>query len=227
MIGHIYECSDGTEVPSVTTILKLLGSEAIIRWSNYLGFKHIRYDDELERTADIGTIIHACIRKVVDPSDSTEIVEFKNSFDADYFNSITERFRKYISQFSYNTIFTEKTLSSSKLGYGGTLDWYANIAGFNMICDFKSSKQVRLKHLLQLGGYRNLLLENGFTVDGGAIIIVNRNECRMHVVGIDDMIILSDIFNRLAELYSLTKGGDLFFSQNKDMLKELMKKVET
>lgn len=226
MTGHIYECEDGTKVPSVTTILKLLGSEAITRWSNYLGFRHIKYDEELERTADIGTIIHSCVQRVVDPSDSTEIVEFKNQFDAEYFNSITEKFRKFISKFRYETIFTEKALASKTLGYGGTLDWYVKMAGFSLICDFKSSKQVRLKHLLQLGGYRNLLLENGFEVDGGAIIIVNKNECRMHVVGNEDMIVLSDIFNRLAIIYEMTKGGDLFIPNNRDLLKLFMEKEE-
>jgi hypothetical protein len=224
MADHIYECDDGTLVPSVTTILKILGSEAITRWANYLGFRHVKYDDELERTADIGTIIHRCVQQVVDPSGTTEIVEFKNSFDADYFNSISERFEKYISQYRYETIFTEKTLASTKLGYGGTLDWYAKFGDFHLICDFKSSKQVRLKHLLQLGGYRNLLLENGFHVDGGAIIIVNKNECRMHVIGKDDIEILSNLFNQLASFYKQTKGGELYISNNREFQKMLLAK---
>ena len=219
---HIYDCEDGTQVPSVTTILKLLGSEAIIKWSNYLGFRHINYDEEMERTADIGTIIHKCVQEVVDPSNTTEVVEFKNSFDADYFNSITDRFRSYISRFTYETYFTEKAFASSKLGYGGTLDWYAKIAGFNMLCDFKSSKQVRLKHLLQLGGYRNLLLEKDYPVDGGAIIIVNRNDCKMHAVNGHDMEILSELFEQLALLYKTTQGGELRMPNDKEFLKKLM-----
>ena len=51
---HIYE-KDGKEYPSVTTIIQSLGSEEIVKWANHLGFKHLDYTKELEKTAVNGT----------------------------------------------------------------------------------------------------------------------------------------------------------------------------
>lgn len=218
---HIYDCEDGSQVPSVTTILKLLGSDDIIRWANYLGYKHINYDEEMDRTADIGTTIHKCVQRVVDPNNTTEIVEFKNSFDADYFKRITEIFKRFISNFTYETIFTEKAFASSELGYGGTLDWYCKIAKKHMLIDFKSSKQVRLKHLLQLGGYYSLLKKYGYIVDGAAILIINSKECRMYPINENDLKILSTWFNQLAVLYKNLNGGKIMIPSDRTLLKEL------
>ena len=44
-----------------------------------------------------------------------------------------------------------------------------------MLNDFKTSKAVRFSHLLQLGGYHNLLKENGIHIDGASIILCNKN----------------------------------------------------
>ena len=54
---HIYE-KDGKEYPSVTTIIQSLGSEEIVKWANHLGFKHLDYTKELEKTAINGTKVH-------------------------------------------------------------------------------------------------------------------------------------------------------------------------
>ena len=224
---HIYTCESGLEVPSVTTILKILGSEEIIRWANYLGTQFINYDEEMDRTADIGTIIHSCVQHVVDPDAPNEVVEFKNEFDADYYARITERFRKFISHFSYRTIFTEKSLVSESLGYGGTLDWYCEMAGFKMLNDFKSSKQVRLKHLLQLGGYYSLLKEHGYDVDGASIIIINARDCRMFPIRKEPLIDLSKKFNILASIYKELEGGNLKYELDKDFLDRLKYKTNT
>lgn len=202
---HIYDCEDGTNVPSVTTILQILSSPAIIKWANWLGFKHLDYERELERTANNGTIIHLCTQHVVDP-EHTEPLNFKNDFESKYYENITDRFTKFINQFTYETIFTEKSFASSTLGYGGTIDWYAKMSGFHMLVDFKSSKQVRLKHLLQLGGYMPLLEEAGYPVDAAAIIIVNDRRCQMYPVGKRTLLEMSEVFQKLVGIYPIIEG---------------------
>ena len=54
---HIYE-KDGKKLPSVTTIIHSLGNEEIIKWANSLGFRHIKYEQELDKYAQNGTLIH-------------------------------------------------------------------------------------------------------------------------------------------------------------------------
>ena len=55
---HVYTTEDGQVLPSVTTILQILGDKAIINWANHLGFKHISYEKELDRLAEAGTKMH-------------------------------------------------------------------------------------------------------------------------------------------------------------------------
>ncbi len=194
---HIYECSDGKLVPSVTTILQLLGSKDIIHWANRLGFRHIDYETELERLADIGTKMHEVMQHIVDPSLANIPIIFKDKFEEDYYKQLADKFSNLIQNYTYTTVFTEKTFVSSKLGYGGTIDWHANMSGFNMINDFKSSKKVYMKHLLQLGGYYNLMTDAGYEIDGGSIILVNPRVATLYPINKDAIIKLGEIFNTI------------------------------
>lgn len=217
---HIYTCTDGSQVPSVTTVLQILGSPAIIRWANWLGFKHLDYDKELERTAENGTIIHQGVQYIVDP-EHTEPLTFKNGFESQYYDQIFNQFKAFISQFTYKTIFTEMSFTSSELGYGGTIDWYAEMSGFHMLVDFKSSKQVRLKHLLQLGGYMALLEAQGHPVDAAAIIIVNQKGCSMYPINRSTLMEMNSTFQKLVQLYPIIEGK--MPEMDKDLLVRLRK----
>ena len=197
---HIYECEDGTKVPSVTTILQILGSKDINIWANRLGFRHIDYEDKLNKLADEGTLMHSVVQHIVDTSLTDKIV-FKDALEKEKYSILAKRFKNMISIYNYDTKFTEKTFISKELGYGGTIDWFANINGFNMLNDFKSSKQVYLKHLLQLGGYYNLLRENNYAVDGASIILVNSKICTMFPISKHDLEFFANLFNDLVKFY--------------------------
>lgn len=205
---HIYECQDGTKVPSVTTILKVLGNESITKWANYLGFKHIDYERELNRYADRGTSLHTCLQHVVDPSlwGDDHPITFNSIEDERFCEGAVKKFNDVMEDYPYTTIFTERTFISKTLGYGGTLDWYAEMSGKKMINDFKSSKQVRMKHLIQIGGYKNLLEEEGYQVDGGSIIITNPMVCKLYPVDKKTLDILGDLFNRIKFVYDQIEG---------------------
>lgn len=199
-MGHIY-VKDGKEYPSVTTILKIIGNDSITKWANYLGFKHIDYEKELERTANYGTELHKRLQYHVDPENAFNIAEFKNPvLERDYVIAVS-KFKDMISNYNYSTIFTEKEFVSDKLGYGGTLDWFCKMNDKNILVDFKTSKKVRFKHLLQLGGYYNLLIENGYEVDGGAIIIANSNVSTMYTITKEDLENLSKGFTCIYNTY--------------------------
>ena len=221
---HTYITKEGKEVPSVTTILKILGAEEIIRWANYLGYKHISYESEMERTSTKGTIIHQLARNVVDPKSAVPI-QLGSEADFMFYSAIQNRFQSFISQFTYETFFTETGFVSSKLGYGGTVDWYCKIADIPILVDFKSSKQVRLKHLLQLGGYYNLMRDGNYTIHGGAIITVNERGCTIYPIKEDTLIELGANFNKLADVYFTLNGGKYMPEKSDELMKLLKRKT--
>ena len=200
---HIYE-KDGKKLPSVTTIIHSLGNEEIIKWANSLGFRHIKYEQELDKYAQNGTLIHELLRGEVD-SNYTPQVEYKDAMHRVEILGYITRFRNMIQNYEYETIFTEKTFISSELGYGGTIDWFANFFHkFNMLNDFKTRKAVRFSHLLQLGGYHNLLKENGIHIDGASIILCNKNISSLYPIGIKDLEWYGNAFQILANYYNMT-----------------------
>lgn len=200
---HIYECN-GKKLPSVTTIIHSLGNDEIIRWANSLGFRHLKYDQELEKYAENGTLIHDLLRGEVDPSYTPEAV-YKDEIQRIQALGYLTRFRNFISLYDYETTFTEKAFMSESLGYAGTIDWVAKINHqFLMLNDFKTSKAVRFSHLLQLGGYNNLLVENGIHVDGASIILCNKKICTMYPINKTQLEFFSEAFNALAKYYLMT-----------------------
>ena len=65
--AHIYKKGDRAYT-SVTTVLQAVAyNEMICKWANNLGFRHIKYAAELERTAKIGTAVHTAAQSMVDP----------------------------------------------------------------------------------------------------------------------------------------------------------------
>lgn len=205
---HIYE-KNGKQLPSVTTIIHSLGSDDIIKWANSLGFRHLKYEQELDKYAANGTMIHELLRGEVDKS-FTPQVEFKDPIQRSEVLGYLTRFRNFIKDFNYETIFTEKTFASDNLGYGGTIDWYCRYYDkFNILNDFKTSKAVRFSHLLQLGGYNNLLKEEGIKLDGAAIILCNKKITSMFPIGIEDLEWYSKAFQILADYYNMTWQAEI------------------
>ncbi len=204
---HIYTRKDGVEVPSVTTILQCLGSKEIIKWANYLGFKHIDYEKELERTAINGTKIHDCLQYAVDPKYKDSKIEFNNVVEANYYTRITNRFLKEMSKFHYSTICTETEYTSTELMYAGKIDWLFSINGLKILGDFKSSKKVHMKHLLQLGGYRNLLEKNDIYLDGAMIILVNEIKIYPYIINQETLTELGKAFDLISQIYQYLNKG--------------------
>lgn len=200
---HIYEL-DGKKYPSVTTIIHSLGNDDIIKWANSLGFRHLKYEQELDKYAANGTMIHDLLRQEVDQSYKSNVI-FKDEIQRTEVLGYITRFRNFIKDYEYTTVFTEKTFISKKLGYGGTIDWLANFFDkYLLLNDFKTSKAVRFSHLLQLGGYLNLLEENGYRPIGGSIILCNKKVSSMFPIDYNDLKWYAHAFQILAHYYNET-----------------------
>ena len=60
-----YINNEKIEVPSVTTIIKILNKPFIAKWANSLGWKRQSYDKVLEESANKGTFVHELIHEYI------------------------------------------------------------------------------------------------------------------------------------------------------------------
>lgn len=202
-MAHIYT-KDGKDYPSVTTILKLIGTnESLMKWANFMGFKHKNLKDLNEESTTFGTYLHEVLEWEVTGRNGNVPYHLNPIYQYRAQKSL-EAFREKLplDTIKYNTIFTERSLISEALGYAGTLDWYVSILGIQFLCDFKSSKQAHDTMFLQLGGYYNLLLEDGYDPDMAMIITCNdTNGCHLYPIQKDSLILYGDLFKQLANFY--------------------------
>ena len=98
-IPHIYTCEDGTKVPSVTTILQVLGSTTLMKWANRLGFNRVDYEDRLNTAARKGTLVHSCLQQIVDDNAPKVPISFANGYEEKFTLSSVENFNKVIKKF--------------------------------------------------------------------------------------------------------------------------------
>lgn len=176
---HVYE-GDGKTYPSVTTVLQCIAyTKHIVEWANWLGMQHLSYEKTLNATAIEGTLAHAHAQHLVDPENGP--MPEKADPLTDYYvqcrmKFFVERLEQYKGR--WKTIYTEHPLLSHTYKIGGTMDWFAEWDGKPTLFDFKTSKGVRDKHLLQLGGYKLMLEDNNIPVEQAGIIVIGRDFCR-------------------------------------------------
>jgi predicted RecB family nuclease len=159
------------EVPSVTTVLKILSKPFLTKWANIMGFKRKNIDDILERSSEVGTMVHKTIEAylmnkyfIFIPSRlcSKEVIML-------HLNSFIEWKRKH----EVKPIFMEKHMASER--FGGTVDFYGEIDGKKTILDFKTSKQPYSSYFLQLAAYTIMYEEQGYVVEQVGILNVKEN----------------------------------------------------
>lgn len=207
--GHEeYYNSKGIEVPSVTTILKLLNKPAIPRWANSLGFKHLSYDKTLEESAHYGTNVHNALDAYF--KNVKYIPELKYSDEELKIRTSLYHFFSWKNKHELNTILNEKKLVGEE--YGGTLDWYGEIDGKLTILDFKTSKDFNASMFLQLSAYTHLIEEySSYKVEQVAILILNYKnpKFKFKILSKEEIEPYFGVFNDLQKLfgkvYSLDK----------------------
>ena len=174
-----YYNSDNKEIPSVTTVLKVLNKPALCFWANSLGFKGKSYKKELDRTAKVGTLVHSYIESNM----KKEIfIDIKKAFELDE-KSREEVLFSYSAFKLWHNVYKDKMeilhseykLVSEAYDYGGTIDLIANIEGENYIVDFKTSSKVYPSMFLQLAAYANMAKENGIKIDRVAILQLGKS----------------------------------------------------
>ena len=198
------------EVPSATTILKLLNKPFIAKWANSLGWKRQSYERVLEESANKGTLVHELIHEYL----FREGKKF-NTTTSDDVNFIYENinaFKEFEKEYNINPIWGEKSFTCEK--FGGTVDLYCDLEGKRTILDFKTSKRFYSSHFIQLGAYIQLLESNGLDVEQVAILRIKEGECKLKTINRNEMELYIEIFNKLTDLFYLVyelneEWGDL------------------
>ena len=153
-------------VPRVTDIISHCSDqEGIIHWANSLGFRRLKYKDELDKAATIGTNTHEAIEMYlktgIETPNNTPLQGFINWYS-------------YIkSKNKVEVLKIEEPLIGSS--FGGTCDLLISINDKKYIVDYKTSNKVRINHFLQLSAYRALLFElYGMVVDGVLVLHLDK-----------------------------------------------------
>lgn len=193
----IYYNSKGIEVPSVTTILKVVSKPDIVNWAHYMGKIKMDIDKILDTSAKFGTHVHEYIEHYLNHKTYIPIDEELNIY----------RFKIAINNFKWfqkdnQMIPFAMECSHSNEKYGGTFDFYGLINDTKMLIDFKTSKKVYDTHLLQLGGYYGLIKDT-YDIEAAGILIVNDKKCELKTVRLEELQSLQEAFDYLVEFYIL------------------------
>lgn len=177
--GKVYINAHGKPVMRISEVIRTLGKDQLAVWANILGFKKIRYKDELDRTANIGTMVHGILEDLADETTVTELDRF-GEFGIYSYSDRLEAMNAVNSfllwqkknEDLYKVIATEVVMVGEEVG--GTTDvilqspWHKERV---IIGDYKTAKAVYLSMYLQAAGYIKLYEElNGAKTCDGAVI---------------------------------------------------------
>ena len=164
-----YEDKRGNRLPSVTQILGLVWSKpALISWAHSEGLKGRPLNKTRDDAAASGSAAHELIlsriggpKPILDSYTHSAIKEARIS---------DHHAVSWIDEHEFEPVLVEQPLVSSKLGFGGTPDWYGLVDGVPTVLDIKTSKRVYPDHFVQAAAYAMLLKEAGHKVEALAVL---------------------------------------------------------
>lgn len=196
---HTYLNNEGIEVPSATTVLKLVNKPHLQKWANVMGFKRKKVDDILECSSAIGVEIHAIIEAYVMESDYS----YTDSkwYDIRKLSHYMDNFINWYLKEDIAPIFMEESMTSDR--YGGTIDFYGTWDDKLTILDWKTSKNFYMTMFVQLGAYCQMLEEKGKVVEQVAIVRVNEDKLIVKKMSREDLQSYIDTFNKLLDFFHI------------------------
>ncbi len=170
---QVYRLSNGTKVPGVTTILRVISKEALPPWANRLGFEGVNSTEYLRHVADAGTLSHAMIAQEL----GGDVADYAG-YTPDQV-AMAERALSGFQSWAAGKILEareiELSLVSEGYQYGGTLDALLLVDGAPTLIDFKTSSAIYDDHCYQLAAYHQLLVEAGHEVAEARIVRLSRD----------------------------------------------------
>ena len=199
-----YKLGDGTRVPSVTTILGVLGKPALIHWAWQMGIDGKDYRSVRDEAADAGTLAHylvLCHLKGTEP----DVRAYSQENQLKATNSFN-KFLRWEQDHKLEPIMLEEYMVSEEMKFGGTVDFYGKVNDAPILLDFKTSKAIYPDMFYQLAAYQHLLEQNGHKVEGCKILRIGRSEEEgFEERSMDDLTKQWEVFVSCLSIYELTK----------------------
>lgn len=171
----IYFNSAGVEIPSVTTVLKIMNNH-LDGWANYMGLKGVNTRYYVQERAERGTYIHEiCSMYFLQTIPENFIADetFISQSGYEYLIYKLDILKKMLYDKGYDFYASELALSCDT--FGGTMDivFYNKEKDDYLILDFKTSKNVYHKYYIQLAGYTMLFrdVKHGYVRNVGVVLI--------------------------------------------------------
>lgn len=169
-------------LPSVTTILGVMSKPALEFWKIKTAVTSALTDPsqsveeamasiykKRDTAGDEGSNAHQILEHIAKEGDDG--VEYQGKV-----GRYVEAYRKFVQEMPHKTIFTEKTVYSTKHRFAGTLDTVLELtSGRRVLVDFKTSNFIAPEFDLQLKAYKMALEEMGEKTDGCAILHLKDN----------------------------------------------------
>lgn len=190
---------DGIEVPSATTLLKIINKPALSKWANYLGFKHLNVDAVLDDYSRFGTLVHEMINSFL--NDGIYIYIHMGDINLTELKGALKSFREWYDNNKVEPIYLEKKFVSSR--YGGTVDFYGKVNGKYTIIDFKTSKKIRMTMFIQLALYTMLLEEKGEKVEQVGILLCNATHKDIKIISRKELDKYIDLAKKLIDFFEV------------------------
>src|SRR5260221_234807 len=147
-----YYNEEGTQVPSVTTILKVLNKPALIGWANKQGLKGISLLAATAYSIDVGNLLHHRINCYANNQEPT-FNAFCGKRAIAKSEKLFQNFLGYLGDRGATIKGSEVKLVSATGKYGGTLDLVVEIGGEQEVWDVKTSTGIWPEHLIQVCAY--------------------------------------------------------------------------
>jgi len=205
----IYKVLSGKRVPGTTTITGSLGwsKHVLINWANRMGLQGIDTTKYVDDKADIGTLAHKMV---------TDFLQGIKTDTDDYSkNQIAAADNSALSYFEWargkkiKPILIEQPLVSEAYLYGGMADIFAEVDGLPELIDLKTGSGIYPEMVIQVAAYRQLLLENGHSVDSVRILNIPRTGDESFVekkISKAHLGVAWKIFKNCLSIYQLKKG---------------------
>lgn len=164
-ISKVRYTYNGIPVPSVTQILsRCIAKDYLIGWANYLGFKRIKYRDQVGLAATMGTDGHNAVEAYLRDGTECDNICYK-SFRI-WWDILT-------TSHTVEIIGMEEELV---LPYcSGTYDLLLKIDDRIFLVDLKTSNHVGFDYFIQLAAYRHLLYKvKNINIDGCLILQLDK-----------------------------------------------------
>lgn len=177
----VYKNAAGNRIPGTTTILGVMDKPALVKWANNLGLEGIDSSKYVDNLASIGSLAHMIIEKYL-KQEKVDYSDYTPNQVETAENSVLKFFNWLESKKDFRVLGSEMELISEKHQYGGTIDLYCFVDGKHTLIDLKTCKACYGENYTQVSAYKNLLQENGYSVEDCRILRIGRDESE----GFDD-----------------------------------------